>query len=211
MATAYKPFLDTISAIETKEEFWVEHDLSAIPMNLLNRIQELKESNIISTKTCNIGESHKEFKEIVINSRSIEGATGVFNPVWVGMFLQLARYGVEISLIVTENIFSEIKNMYCSQLAAGLDCEKVHLYVTKSELKAAFVSTDQGISLSLNYKNGTYDPYNDLMGYDQASMNWVKDLFEYYKENSIEIERIYNPGECIYSINKNKKIKVECV
>ena len=43
----YKPFLDTLSAIEINEDFWKDHDLSVIPEVLLNRIQELKECRVI--------------------------------------------------------------------------------------------------------------------------------------------------------------------
>ena len=38
-AMYYKPLLDTLDAIESNERFWGEHDLSAIPPELLFRIQ----------------------------------------------------------------------------------------------------------------------------------------------------------------------------
>ena len=46
-AIYYKPFLDTLTAIEANEDFWRDHDLGAIPDMLLNRIQELKDCRVV--------------------------------------------------------------------------------------------------------------------------------------------------------------------
>ncbi len=46
-AIYYRPFLDTLTAIETNEDFWRNHDLDAIPDTLLSRIQELKDCRVV--------------------------------------------------------------------------------------------------------------------------------------------------------------------
>lgn len=71
----YKPFLDTLTAIETNESFWKDHDTSGIPRELLHRIKELKTCKIITAEAHNINESHPEFVENVANSLTIRGIT----------------------------------------------------------------------------------------------------------------------------------------
>ena len=46
-AMYFRPFLDTLSAIEANEKFWKEHDLTGVPETLLNRIQELEKLFIV--------------------------------------------------------------------------------------------------------------------------------------------------------------------
>ncbi|WP_231582984.1 transcriptional regulator FilR1 domain-containing protein [Methanosarcina sp. MTP4] len=50
--------------------------------------------------------------------------------------------------------------------------------------------TDRFTSLSLFYKNGTFDPRNDLVGFDALAIKWGDDLFKHYKENSVEIKNL---------------------
>ncbi|MDP4228598.1 MAG: ArsR family transcriptional regulator, partial [Bacteroidota bacterium] len=74
-AIYYKPFLDTLTAIETNEDFWRDHDLSAIPDTLLNRIQELKECKVMRDEHEHIYDTHKAFVENVLSSTRFIGFT----------------------------------------------------------------------------------------------------------------------------------------
>ncbi|HET8688028.1 MAG TPA: winged helix-turn-helix domain-containing protein, partial [Methanosarcina sp.] len=183
-AIYYKPFLDTLTAIETNEDFWRDHDLSAIPDTLLNRIQELKECKVMRDEHEHIYDTHKAFVENVLSSTRFIGFSSIFLPSHPTMFLELARRSIPVSIIVTPNVFFKIKSEHSVEIEEFLKFKHTSFHVYDNA-KIAFVVTDRFLSLSLFFKNGTYDPRNDLIGFDSSSMKWGEDLFKYYKENSI--------------------------
>ncbi len=188
-AIYYKPFLDTLTAIEANEDFWRDHDLVAIPEILLNRIQELKECMVVRDEHEHIYDTHKAFMENVLSSTRFVGFSSIFLPSHPPMFLELARKGIPISIIVTPNVFFKIKSEYSAEIEEFLKYKHTSFHVYDNA-KIAFVVTDRFLSLSLFFKNGTFDPRNDLIGFDSASIKWGEDLFKHYKENSIEIKNL---------------------
>jgi predicted transcriptional regulator len=188
-ALYYKPFLDTLTAIETNEDFWRDHDIAAIPEILLNRIQELKECRIVRDEHEHIYDTHKAFLENVLSSTRFMGFSSIFLPSHPPMFLELARKGIPISIIVTPNVFFKIKSEHNAEIEEFLNFKHTSFHVYDNS-KIAFVVTDRFLSLSLFFKNGTYDPRNDLIGFDSLSIKWGEDLFKHFKENSIEIKNL---------------------
>lgn len=187
LSSYYKPLLDTLTAIESNGDFWESHDLSAIPEELLYRIQELKDCTVVKAENYNLFESHREFKENVAKSWHFKGASCIFIPSWIELFTELSSEGVQIEIILTELIFNKIKTEYSSELRALLE-GNTRLYMCTEPLNAVFATTDQFFSLALTTINGNfYDHKNDLIGVDQTSVTWGESLFEHYKERSIEI------------------------
>jgi predicted transcriptional regulator len=188
LAKHYEPLLDTIAAIESNECFWLSHDVSSIPEELLFRIKELRKCNVVKAEAHNLFDSHKEFKENVSNALYFKGVTGVFIPSWIKQFSVLASQGVEIDIIITKEIYEKIRNEYTEQLVSFLQ-NGARIRVSDGPLKLAFSITDQFFSMSLHCKNGaTYDHQNDLESNDLVAIKWGEDLFEYYKGKSVEIK-----------------------
>ncbi len=188
-AIHYKPFLDTLTAIETNEDFWRDHDLSAIPDVLLNRIQELKECRVIRDEHEHIYDTHKTFLENILSSAHCIGFSSIFLPGHPSMFLELARSNIPISIIATPNVFFKLKSEYSIEIEEFLKFKHASFHVYDNA-KIAFMVTDRFFTLSLFFKNGTFDPRNDLIGFDSSSIKWGEDLFKYYKENSVKITNL---------------------
>lgn len=188
-AIYYKPFLDTLTAIEANEDFWRDHDLSAIPEILLSRIQELRECKAIKDEHEHIYDTHKSFLENVMSSSYFMGFSSIFLPSYPAMFLEMARKNVPTSIIVTPNVFFKVKSEHSAEIEEFLKYKHTSLHVYDNA-KVAFVVTDRFVSLSLFFKNGTFDPRTDLVGFDSTSLKWGEDLFKHYKENSIEIKTL---------------------
>jgi predicted transcriptional regulator len=185
----YKPFLDTLASIEANEDFWINHDHDAIPETLLSRIQELKDCRVIKDEQEHIYDSHKSFIENVMSSTQFMGLASIFLPNFPEMFLGLARKNIPVSIIVTPNVFLKIKREHIAETEEFIKYKRTSLYVSSNE-KVSFGVTDRFFSLSLCFKNGTYDPRSDLVGFDSSSIKWGEDLFNHYKENSIEIKSL---------------------
>ncbi|MFZ2498845.1 MAG: helix-turn-helix transcriptional regulator [Methanosarcina sp.] len=188
-ALYYKPFLDTLTAIETNEDFWKDHDLVAIPDMLLGRIQELKECRVMRDEHEHIYDTHKTFMDNVLSSTRFMGFSSIFLPSYPSMFLEMARKNIPVSIIVTPNVFFKIKSEHNSEIEEFLKYKNTSFHVYDNA-KIAFVVTDRFLSLSLFFKNGTFDPRSDLVGFDSSSIKWGEDLFKHYKENAIEIKNL---------------------
>jgi len=191
LANYYRPFLDTIAAIEANEEFWNDHDISAIPEELLDRIQELKECKTVKTEDYNICEPQPTFIEYVTNSMRIQGAACIFRAQWVSVFANLASVGVPIDIIITKGIYDKIKREYPSELETGLKYKNTHVYVC-DDTHISFVVTERSLSLLLDYVNGHHDTKNDLTGTAPTAVKWGGELFNYYRANSVEVVKPTN-------------------
>jgi predicted transcriptional regulator len=185
-ALHYKPFLDTLASIEANEDFWRNHDLEKIPETLLCRIKELKDCRIIKDENEYIYTSHQSFIENVMSSTHFAGLASIFLPNFPQMFLGLARKNIPVSIIVTSKVFLQVKREYMAEFGEFIKYGHTNFYVT-DDSNISFGVTDHFFSLSLCFKNGTYDPGTDLVGFDPDSIKWGEGLFAYYKENSIEI------------------------
>lgn len=197
LAKHFEPLLDAITAIESNNDFWIEHDLSGIPEHLLDRINELKDCRVFEEEQSYVYDTHRPFVKNVLASKKFEGITTVFFSYWIDMFLLLAQKGVEISIIVTEDVLARIRNEYSEELEDGLNHPNAHMYVIQESPKIAFAVTDRFLSLSLFLKNGIYDPRDDLMGFDSTAIKWGKDLYKYCMERSIEVKPSHPMNEYI--------------
>ena len=112
----YKPFLDTLAAIEVNDDFWINHDYNAIPDTFLSRIQELKDCRVIRDEHEHIFDTHKTFQDNVLASTRFMGFSSIFLPSYPKMFLELARNEIPISIIVTPNVFFKIKNEHSTEI-----------------------------------------------------------------------------------------------
>lgn len=188
-AQYFKPLLDTLEAIEANGEFWKNHDLSPIPEILLNRIQELKECRAIKDEHEHIYDSHKAFTENVRTSNRFMGFSSIFLSSYPATFLEMAQRNIPVSIIVTPNVFFKIKSEHNAEIEEFLTHKNASFHVYDNA-KVAFVVTDRFMSLSLFFKNETFDPRTDLVGFDSPAIKWGEDLFKYYKENSIEVKNL---------------------
>jgi predicted transcriptional regulator len=189
LAKYYKPFLDTIKAVEANKDFWKDHDLDAIPETLLSRIQELKDCKIVNNEHEHIFDSHKSFMDNTLSSSYFMGFASVFLPSFPKTFLELARKNIPTSVIITPNVFFKLKDEHKTDIEEFINYKHTSLYVSE-KTKVSFAVTDRFFSLSLFFTNGSFDHSSDLVGFDSASIKWGEDLFKNYKDNSIEIKSL---------------------
>lgn len=210
LAKKYKPFLDTIKSMESNKEFWEEHDISIIPEELLNKINKLKDCHVKRLNSCKIDGSHTEFLENTENASSFWGITSVLKQPWVTLFEKLSKFMIPIEIIVTQEIYEEIKLCYSESLEEGLKNPNAHLYISDSPLKIGVSAVCgpgwQFFSMALHTKTGIYDNNNDLQGYDPESFEWGEELFMYYKGKAEEVQRGQVVNKYIYT--PEKKVEV---
>ncbi len=187
--THFSPFLDIIGTIEKNEEFWEQHYLGDIPQSFLNELMDLKDCEVVSDSIENIYESHKTFTDNISRSSYLMGLSSIFIPTYPDFFVGLAERGIPTSLILTEKVFSKVRDEHHEKLDFYLKSPNTELFVIE-DVKLAFVVTDIFFSMSLFFNPDTYDPRDDLVGYEGSALKWGSDLFEHYKNISRPVTSI---------------------
>ncbi|AKB29327.1 hypothetical protein MSSIT_2608 [Methanosarcina siciliae T4/M] len=183
--------VNTMETLEDKYDFWANHKLDGIPLYLLKRIGELKQS----TFTKPLDESsmfspHTEFVENIAKSKFVKGISPFIHPLYPKMFLQFAEKGIDVSLVVTEAVLGRMKTEFMPEMEKFLAFENTRLFVYDKELQLSSAVTDGFLSLGLFYNSGAYDHINDIICFDPEALRWGEDLYAYYEGLSREVKEI---------------------
>ena len=170
---------NTAEALKKHEEFWLNHDLTAIPEELLYRIGELKDSHLLKIDPLSL--PHKYFTELLARSTCIKGVSPIFFEDYPHVFAQLIEKGTSVELILTESVFKKVVETVGEDVIKKVKNLKIYLI---DELKIAFTVTDTFLSLGLFTLDGRYDVTMDLVSEDKKAMKWGLDLFEYFRKKS---------------------------
>jgi predicted transcriptional regulator len=188
IAEVFSSFIHTTDIIEKFLDFWEYHDIKAIPPHLLKRISELGNCSLIESKLSEIHEPHKDFLENISKSRKVMGISPIFHSSYPSLFLQLARSGADISLLLAGEVYDRLNNEYRDMLDEFLRIPTTRLYVSKEDIKLATVVTDRYFNMSLFFKNGDYDSLRDIVSLDPSANKWGEEMFNHFLKNSTDIK-----------------------
>lgn len=180
--------IDTLEVFDD-DEYWKTHDLSAIPAHLRIRFGDLRGYRLISSSAEELYDSHHEFLEIIQRSRSVKGFAPILHPIYPRFFLELAKRGVEIALVLTRSVYMKCEREYGDMLREGMSHSNARLFVTEEDFRFAFVVTDIFLSLTLYFKDGRFDTGVDLNCTAPKALAWGEDLFRYCMERSYPATR----------------------
>jgi predicted transcriptional regulator len=187
-----EPLNRTLNVLEKEKKFWQEHNINALPEDLLLRISELGNFQIVECKDEEIYESHKEFQDVLSKATRVKGIAHMVHPTYPDIFLSLAKKGTDTSLILTRNVFYIVATNYRQKISQWLEFDNARLYVIEEDLKFSYIVTDKYLSLSLFYTNGMFDTKRDLVSSDLSALKWGDDLFTLFQKKSIRIKRLDN-------------------
>jgi len=182
-----EPLVSTVESFESNKKFWKEHNIGAIPFEMLKRFSELKNASVIECSMEECFEPHAQFLERIRQSACVKGISPIVHPRYPQFFLEGAKHGKDISLILTSSAFNKIKKEYSAYLEEGLHYENASLYVYHGDIHFAFIVTEQYFSLSLFFHNDVFDSKRDLISTDPPALNWGNDLFSFYRNISEKI------------------------
>ncbi|WP_292376519.1 helix-turn-helix transcriptional regulator [Methanosarcina sp. UBA411] len=183
------PLLNTVRVFEENYDYWINHDFTAIPESLLNRIDELGNYFMLEPDLNRLFEIPEDFRSNLLESRRIKMFLSYFNPLHVEMYLELAKKGAEICLILTEPVFERMKADYYEDLKFLVESKNVEIYICDKNVTLKDVVTERFCSLVLFDKKGKFD-HQRLMSFDESALKWCEELFLYYKDQSIQLEKL---------------------
>ncbi len=175
-----------LESIKKFEDFWLSHDLSGIPEELLLRIGDLRESELHTTTPEYLKLPHEVYMELIKTSKWIKGVSPILFADYPEEFLGLA-FGeeVDIEIVTTRTVYEKLIELSSPEAVEKVrEMPNVKLYVINENPKVAFTVTNNFLSLGLFLPNGTYDMMNDLISTSERAKKWGLELFEHYKKKA---------------------------
>lgn len=183
------PLLNTVRVFEENYEYWTNHDFSAIPDFLLNRIEELGNYFMLEADLNRLFEVPEDFRSNLLESNHVKIFLSYFNPLHIEIYRELAKKGADICLVLTESVFNRIKKDYFEDLKFLMEFKNITIYICDKNITLKNVVTERFCSLVLFDKKGKYD-HQRLMSYDESALKWCDELFQYYKNMSMRLESL---------------------
>ena len=188
--TAYlEPFVRTMDIFDRNKKYWNEHNLEALPYELLLDIREIGDYQILETADEEIF-GISEFLNNIFRAKMIKGISHTVHPKFPDFFLNIAKKGIPVSLILTPGVFKIIREKYADVLEEGLKYKTSKVYVSKKDIKFSYIITDTYFSLSLFYNNGVFDAKHDVVSYDPSALVWGERVFSYYLKDAKKIDSL---------------------
>ncbi len=170
------------SVVGTAGKFLGEHDLAAIPQEMLEELYMLDGCQVIARE--NPYELHPRLEEILAESKWVKGLSSVYHEMFPRLFAGLAD-DKDVELILVEDVFKAVVERAETLLSEYL--RRGEMYVCNN-VKLSFVVAERGFALALYRLDGRYDAQNILICRTEDAVRWGLKLFEYYRLRSREVK-----------------------
>ena len=181
------PLLNTLMVFEDNKQYWENHKVKGIPAHLLERIEELGSCEVVEPELNRMYELLKKFTDNLVQSKFIMEISSSFSPAYSYKYIELARKGVRISLIITKPVFERFETEFFEQLQDYLGMENTELFVCKDDISfASCVVTDRFLSLNLFFKNGMFHNHA-MMSFEMNALVWGEEMYHFYRQKAQEV------------------------
>ncbi|MCW4019114.1 MAG: DUF1724 domain-containing protein [Candidatus Bathyarchaeota archaeon] len=182
-----KEVAESADVLKEFKEFWLLHDTSAIPLNLMSKIGALKGAYLIRTDTVELGKVYETYLQILMMSKKVVGISPIFHPDYVRAIAILLSQGNTVELILTTPVLNKIySTVETADLKKAVESETLKIYLQEN-LNIALTVTEKNFSLGLFNLNGEYDDRMDLVSLSPQAIKWGKQLFLEYLKTSRSI------------------------
>jgi predicted transcriptional regulator len=180
--------VSTIVLLDQHKDFWLTHDISGIPLELLTKMGMLSQSEILKGDLAAILKTQEYWANEVIKSKVIVGVSPIIIPEYPIVITKAVENGATVNLVLTKPILEIVKRDYLGFLTPLLENKNFQLYSIDRDVRMAFTVTDNYLSLGLFRIDGNYDVGSDLNCFGEKARIWGMELFEYYREMSDLVE-----------------------
>ena len=185
------PLLDIIEVADSDIDYWGTHNLDFIPPHLYKRLSELGPCTVVtnppSTEVC---EPSKQAVESAKKSAFQVSVTTFLFPSFPSLLEDFKKYGVNMSLVISTELFAKINEEQNEHLRNLLKngLNKVYVYPKRMDF-VAFGYNEFFFMMRLLTKEGNYD-HKYVSSCNPSALLWAKELFEYYLKDAIPITGI---------------------
>jgi predicted transcriptional regulator len=184
------PLLNKIGVLNSNLDYWGTNKLDFIPQHLMGTIFKLKKCRVITPPITEAHQISREFQESSRNSTSVFTITTFLHPNFVELLSELINNNATIHTIVSKDLLDSLLTQHALKFEKLLKSKLVYIYVYPEKMNLmSFAYNDYQIMMVLQKSSGEIDN-NHFLCSNPESLNWAKDLFEYYLKDSIPITEI---------------------
>ncbi|WP_167848821.1 helix-turn-helix transcriptional regulator [Methanolobus halotolerans] len=181
------PFLQTLEFLESNIDYLAQHKLGFIPFDLLKRIRELCPYKIMRPHFSEVFEFNKVLEETTDSSKSFRIVTSLLLPSFTSFLSKWADEGIEISMIVSEELLTKIRSEHLFFFKGLLHKGQIKIFVYPGDMcLQTLILNDHCFSCNLLSKGGSISR-EQLISCHPGALKWGKELFEYYKQYSAPV------------------------
>jgi predicted transcriptional regulator/ActR/RegA family two-component response regulator len=178
--------------IEARPDFWLNHDISSIPPEMLERLSMLRRSEMVSTNPASPLEIHERLESLLSTSKKISAILPLLIfPKDSKVFTNALRSGSRVDLLMTEKISGSLLDdgsLSAYEVERLLNFESFRLRLIGEDLRLALFVTESFLYLGLYRHDGVYDVGTGAIYLGESAVAWGMELFEYYAQRSRELD-----------------------
>ena len=173
-----------LNALSKHRQFWLEHDLSGIPNNLLDRIGCLEDSEVISSTTTDLFKVISIYNMLLENAKQVRGVTPFFTEDMPASFQKMMAKGGDTELVFTSEVLDAVLEHVDRSLLKEALQTNLKFFTIERAPSVAFTVTDYFMSIGFYRHDGAYDWSKEILSYSEDSLSWGSSLFQYYVEQA---------------------------
>ncbi len=178
--------------LETNPDFWLNHDISSIPQEILDRLGMLFQSEMIYSDPSMPLKCHESLASMLSRSKKICAILPVLIfPKESDIFISSLRKGSQVDLLITDKVAGFLLNevgMLAPEFKKSFKFENFKLRLTTEDIKLALVVTESFVYLGLWRHDGVYDVGCGTIYSGKYAVTWCMQLFEYYSGKSSDVD-----------------------
>ncbi|HHH78152.1 MAG TPA: winged helix-turn-helix domain-containing protein [Thermoplasmatales archaeon] len=178
----------SMAILEKNKDFWLTHDVHAIPKEFLGRIDEIGEYNVLTSNVRDIFKTLTVYMELARKAKEFFGVSPIFVDAFIPLIKKLLKGGTKVNLVLTDDVVTELVGKDKKGFKEVLGDKNISIWKINEDVRVAFTVTDSIFSLGLFGLDGIYDASHDLVSREQGAINWGRELFEYYKSRARRLE-----------------------
>ena len=177
----------TMGALTAHLKFWQDHDISTIPLPMLERIGCLLNAEVVFDTGTDIMHVYYRFLQLLSEAKEIAGVSAIMNPGLAEMLGQRVIEGVPVDLLMNPATIAQLnKEPYQSQMAALGAFDNFRVWIIERPIGYGLTVTESAVSLGFYKRDAQiYDSSTDLFSRDPAAVAWGRELFEHLRSDAV--------------------------
>jgi predicted transcriptional regulator/CheY-like chemotaxis protein len=186
---------NVISIFENLEEnpgFWLNHDISSIPPEMLNSLSMLFKSEIIFPDHSTPLMCHEKLVSMLARSKKMCAILPVLIfPKESDIILNFLRKGGQVDLLITDKMLEALfdeEGRLSPEFKHALKFKNFKLRQTADDIKVALIVTDSFVYMGMWRLDGAYDVGSGTIYTGESAVTWGLQLFNYYFNESSDVD-----------------------
>ncbi len=182
LATNIIKLIDNWYSLEKNKIFWNNHDLTGIPINLLNKLYLLKDAEFISSTTSDLSNAFNKYIELISTTSELTIIIPIYSENHLKYLINLLNDGnlKRLNLLINTEILRKIKRSRYLKKSL-LENEQVNILETDENFKIFLTFCRDFMTLTLFFKDNHYDDSQMIIDKHKSGIKWSEELYRYYK------------------------------